>query len=243
MSTSPRIVPAARHLGPHLGALAIVVAVLSIAGAGFVLSSSTGFPPVPPPWSPPDAVGAYVSEHAHAALMCAWLQFGAAIPLGLFTATAVSRLRFLGIRVAGAHIALFGGLMAAFNLASAGLVLWVLAQPGTAQDTALMLALYRLVFAFGGVGLSVPLGLLIAGLSIPSGFMKLLPPWLVALGLLIAVCGELSWFCFIFRPAILLIPVTRLAGTLWLIAAGFLLPVTTTKEMEAAVLERERRSA
>src|SRR5262245_8240394 len=114
MSTSPRIVEASRHLGPHLGVLAIVVAVLSIAGAAFVVASWTGFPPVPPPWSPPEAIGAYVGEHAHAALLCAWFQFGAAIPLGLFTATAVSRLRFLGIRVAGVHIALFGGLMAAF---------------------------------------------------------------------------------------------------------------------------------
>jgi hypothetical protein len=41
--------------------------------------------------------------------MCAFLEFGAAIPLGIFTATMVSRLQFLGVRAAGAQIGFFGG--------------------------------------------------------------------------------------------------------------------------------------
>ena len=45
-----------------------------------------------------------------------------------------SRLRFLGIRAAGAEIALFGGLMAAFDSAASGFVLWTLSQPGIAQN-------------------------------------------------------------------------------------------------------------
>jgi hypothetical protein len=49
-------------------------------------------------------------------------------PLGLFTATMASR-QFLGVRAAGAHIALFGGWMAAFNIATSTLVLWVMAYP------------------------------------------------------------------------------------------------------------------
>jgi hypothetical protein len=51
----------------------------------------------------------YFVIHADAVRVVAFLQFGAAIPLGLFTATLVSRLRFLGIDAAGATIALFGG--------------------------------------------------------------------------------------------------------------------------------------
>jgi hypothetical protein len=59
----------------------------------------------------------------------------------------VSRLPFLGVRAAGAHIALFGGLMTAFNMASSGFVLWVMGHPGIAQDGRLLNALYNLGFA------------------------------------------------------------------------------------------------
>jgi len=43
-----------------------------------------------------------------------------------FTAAMVSRLQFLGVRVAGVSIALFGGLMTAFNMAACALILWVM---------------------------------------------------------------------------------------------------------------------
>jgi hypothetical protein len=46
----------------------------------------------------------------------------------------------------------------------------------------LTLALYFLIFSTGRPGYSVPLGLLVAGLSIPAGFMRLLPRWLVVAG-------------------------------------------------------------
>src|SRR6202163_3732831 len=125
-------------------------------------------------------------------LICAFLQFGAAIPLGIFTATMVSRLQFFGVRAAGAYIALFGGLMTAFNMAASALILWVMAYPGIAQDSGVLRALYYLVFSIGGVGFSVPMGLLLAGICIPAAFMKLLPKWLVIFGLALGVIGELS---------------------------------------------------
>jgi hypothetical protein len=37
------------------------------------------------------------------------LQFGSAIPRGLYTASVANRLRLLGVRAAGVNIALFGG--------------------------------------------------------------------------------------------------------------------------------------
>jgi len=65
------------------------------------------------------------------------------------------------------------------------LVLWVMAYPGIAQDVSIVRSLYNVTFAVGGLRYSVPLGLVIAGISVPSGFMKLLPKWLVAFGLLL----------------------------------------------------------
>jgi hypothetical protein len=155
--------------------------------------------------------------------MCAFLQFGAAIPLGIFTATMVSRLQFFGVRAAGATIALFGGLMTAFNMAFSALILWVMAYPGIAQEPGVLRALYYVVFSVGGVGFSVPMGILILGISIPAAIMKLLPKWLALFGFALGGIGELSALSLVIPNALFLIPLTRFPGFLWLIAAGFLL--------------------
>jgi len=214
-----------KHAGPNPGIVAIVYTLLFNAGLYFVISF-TGGPHFPGPWESSETITAYFQGHSRAVLACAFLQFGAAIPLGIFTATMVSRLQFLGVRVAGAHIALFGGLMTAFNMAASALVLWVMAYPGIAQDSAVLRALYYLTFALGGVGFSVPMGLLIAGLSIPAAFFKLLPKWLVVFGLVLAVIGELSALSLVIPNALFLIPLTRFPGFIWLIGAGFALPKT-----------------
>ena len=223
-----------KHQGPDPGVLAIVYTVLFNAGLYFVISfrapehlavsASAVRPYFPGPWESAQTIVAYFQSHPTAVLWCAFLQFGAAIPLGLFTATMVSRLQFLGVRAAGAHIALFGGLMAAFDIAISALVLWVMAYPGIAQEMGVLRALYYVVFSIGGVGFSVPMGLLIAGLSVPSMMMKLMPKWLVVPGLALALIGELSALSLIIPPLLFLIPLTRFPSFLWLIAAGFHLP-------------------
>ena len=223
------------HRAPPPGIVAIVYAVLFIVGLCFVVSfrapehlapSNTAVRPYfPGPWESAETIAIYFQTHPHAVLWCAFLQFGAAVPLGIFTATMVSRLQFLGVRAAGAHIALFGGLMAAFDIAISALVLWVMAYPGIAEGPALRV-LYYMVFAIGGVGLSVPMGLLIAGLSIPAAMMKLLPKWLIIFGVGIALIGELSTLSLVIPSALFLIPLTRFPSFIWLILAGFWMPKT-----------------
>jgi hypothetical protein len=90
-----------------------------------------------------------------------------------------------------------------------------------AADGALVQALYFWIFATGGPGYSVPLGLLFAGISVPALFGRLLPRWVVVLGLVLAVVGELSALSLIVPQALFLIPLTRFPGFVWLIAAGF----------------------
>jgi len=213
------------HAGPNPGIVAIIHALLFNAGLYFVISF-TGRPHFPGPWESRETIAAYFQGHSGAVLACAFLQFGAAIPLGIFTATMVSRLQFLGVRVAGVSIALFGGLMTAFNMAASALILWVMAYPGIAQDAAVLRALYYLTFAFGGVGFSVPFGLLMAGICIPAAFFKLLPKWLVVFGIALAIIGEFSALSLIISKALFLIPLTRFLGFIWLIGAGFSLPKT-----------------
>ena len=226
-----------RHAGPHLGALAIVYTILFIAGLCAVSGFGTPFGVKPPwwpgPWEPPSVMVSYFSTHQAAVLFCVFLQIGALIPLGIFTATAVSRLRFLGVKAAGAYIALFGGFMTVFDGTAAGFTCWAMIHPGVPQDLTITPALYYLSFAFGGPGFSIPMGLLIAGICTPAFFMKLLPKWLVVFGLILAAAGELSWLNLVLPQVVFLIPLVRFPGFIWLIATGFKLPKTVARTSAA----------
>jgi hypothetical protein len=188
-----------------------------------------GTPRFPGPDEPIGVIAAFFTR-ASSVLLCAALQFGAVVPLGIFTATIVSRLRFLGVRAAGTDIALFGGFLTAFNMMASASVLWAMTYPEVAQNGPVLQLAYRVSFALGGPGFSVPFGLLIAGIAVTAGFARLLSKWLVISGLVIAAIGELSWLDILAPKALPLIPLTRFPGFLWLIAAGFLLPGTAERE-------------
>jgi hypothetical protein len=211
-----------RHAGPNPGAVAAVFTVLFLAGLAPV-TLSAGDARFPSPLQSPEEIMAYFRAHADSVAICAFFQFGAAIPLGIYTATMTSRLRFHGVSAAGVDIALFGGFAAAFMTLVSALVQWVLARPGIATDGTLAQGLYYLIFATGGPGYSVPLGLLIAGISVPALFLRLLPRWVSVTGLVLAVIGELSALSLIVPSALFLIPLTRFPGFVWLMIAGFTL--------------------
>jgi hypothetical protein len=227
-----------RHASPHLGAVAAVYVVLKIASV--VPVSAFGMPfGVKPPFfpalnAPITQVSNYFAGHAHAVLMCAFLQFGAAIPFGIVTASVVSRFRFFGTKAAGIYIALFGGFLAAQDEVISAAVLWVLSRPVISQAPVFAQALHYLAVALGGPGFTVPQGLLMAGISVVGSFMKVLPKWIVVLGLVLAVTGELSWLSMIFPQAGVLIPLTRWPGFIWLIAMGFALPRSSEQVRGAA---------
>jgi len=218
-----------RHAGPPLGIVAAVFVLVFNAGL-YPVTAFGGSPFFPGPGESIAVIAAFFRARPSAVLLCAALQFGSAIPLGIFTATVVSRLRFLGVRAAGTDIALFGGFATAINIMVSSSILWTMSYPGIAQDSTLLQALYRLSFALGGPGFSVPFGLLIAGVSVTAWFGKLLPKWLVITGLVIAVIGELSWLDILIPKALFLIPLTRFPGFAWMIAAGFALPNTIERE-------------
>jgi hypothetical protein len=216
------------HRGPNSGVVAIVFTILKLASLFpvTIFGITAGFPPpyFPAASAPPEQIVNYFTTHTGPVLMLAFLQFGSAIPLGIFTASIVSRLQFLGIRAAGASIALFGGLAAAFHSAISAFALSVTTQPGIAQEAAVVRALNYLAQAAGGPGYAVAIGLLMAGVSVTAGLTKLLPKWIVALGLLLAVTGELSWLAMLTAKADFLVPLTRFPGFIWMIAAGLKLP-------------------
>src|SRR6266536_5732887 len=104
----------ARHRGPSLVIVATVYAVLVLGGV-IVPTAVAGGQHFPSPFAP--EAPRWFAEYPLAARLSALLFFGSTVPLGIFTATASSRLQFFGMRVAGVQIALFGGFAASVALA------------------------------------------------------------------------------------------------------------------------------
>jgi hypothetical protein len=223
--TTPRT-----QAGPPLGVLAVVFTALFLAGIvlGVVFANGVAFPS---PFGSATDILAYFRDHQLAVRISALLQFAAAIPLAIYAATANARLHQLGVRAPGATIALAGGLLAAAFMACSALVSWVLSRPEVADEPVLVRALQNLAFITGGPGHVVPLGLLIAGISVPGLLARLLPRWLTTAGLVIAALAELTTLTLLVADASYLLPVARFTGLAWLVIAGFLLP-----------LDRERRN-
>lgn len=232
-TANPNVVPA-RHASPHPGALAVAYTILFVAGLCAISGLGAPFGAKPPyfpgPWEPADTIVSYFQTHSAGVRLCASLQVAAMIPLGIFTAAVVSRLRFLGITAAGATIALLGGFMTVFDSTISHMTMWAMTLPVVNHNALYLPPLYFVSYAFGGPGFSIPMGLLIAGISVTCAFARLLPKWIVASGLLLAVIGELSWLHLPFYPKFLFfIPLTRFPGFLWLIAAGFALPASRSR--------------
>jgi hypothetical protein len=212
-----------RFRGPHLGILAVIFTALFIFGLSYVISFIPGAPHYPNPYDPPAAITAYFRDHPHDALMCTFFQFLSAIPLGIFTVTVWTRLRWLGVKAAGPSIALLGGLVVCVNMIVGSMIAWTMVFPGVAADEGVLRALYYIGFGIGGVGYSVPMGLLIAGTAVSAGFMRLLPKWMVVFGVVLGFIGEVSCLALLSPKLTLLIPLTRFPGFIWLMIAGFML--------------------
>jgi hypothetical protein len=217
--------PQARFAGPPLLPLAIVHTLLFVASIVSAVLLRHGAPFITP-FGDAEAARAFFASNPLAVKASAFFFFGSAVPLSIYTATVASRLRYLGVRAAGTDIALFGGFAASGAIAMSGLCTWVLSVPEVAVSLVAVRALYFLSFLFGGAGFAVAFGLLAAGVSVTSHFARLLPRWLVVLGLIVAATGELSSLSLIAYPANLAIPVTRFVGFAWLMLVGGLLPRT-----------------
>ncbi len=225
------------HRGPSLGASGVVFVALFAASLA-VTGVMTGGAHFPTPYEPVTLAQDYFARYADVIRIAAFLQFGAAIPLGIFTATVTSRLKFLRLSVAGVNIALFGGFAASIFLALSALTGWVFSQPGVAGEAGAMRALQLLGFATGGAGHVVTLGLLLAGVSVPSAFAKLIPRWLVWLGLIVAAVCELSALSLVFPGVSILLPLGRFPAFIWLIGAGFTMPKSRGSGESVAGVDR-----
>jgi hypothetical protein len=210
-----------RFRGPSL--ILLAAAHISIFAAGLIAAAVLRHGALfVSPFAPAEQMRLFFSQSPTAVRVSNFFLFGSAVPSGIFAVTAVSRLRFFGVRAAGTNIALFGGVSAAAALFLSGIAGWVLSVPEIYSSAVAAKAIYLLSFLSGGVLYAVGFGLLAAGISVTSFFTRLLPRWLVALGMLIALTGELSSLSLIVFPANFFIPFTRYVGFLWmfLVAVG-----------------------
>ena len=220
------------HAGPSLLWLAVVHTLLFFASVAAIVllrhGAVSGAVLALNPYGPVEAARNFFAGNPQALRGGAFFFFGSAIPLGIYTATIVSRLRFLGVRAAGSYIAFLGGSAASGALVAAALCLWVLSVPEAGASLPVVRVLHFMSFLCGGATFSAGFGLLAAGVSVTSYFARLLPRWLIWFGLLIAAAGELSTLSLIALPMTLAIPITRFGGFIWLIAVGAVMPKRLT---------------
>jgi hypothetical protein len=180
---------------------------------------------MPLPYGPVAAVAQYVRAESVAVRVIAVAVFGSSVPLAVYAAAASARLRQLGVAAPAATIALTGGILAAGALGLTGLVAWTLSRPEIRGDTALVRTLYYLVFLVGGAGHIVALGLLVAGMALPSLGLGLLPRPLAWAGLAIAGMSELTTLVLFWPVLGPTLPVARVSALAWLVVAGARLPL------------------
>jgi|SRR5690242_6796950 len=219
-----------RHPGPSLLFLAIVHILLFVASlVSLRLLEHTASVGALNPYGPPEIARSFFAANPQAMRVDAFFFFGSAIPLAIYAATVLSRLRFLGVRAAGIYIAFAGGLATSFAIAAAGLCSWALSLPEATASIAVTRVLHFMTFLCGGPAFAAGFGLLAAGVSVTSYFSRLLPRWVVWLGMVVAVAGELSTLTLVATPMTFAIPVTRFGGFIWLIAVGATLPNRVTE--------------
>lgn len=181
---------------------------------------------IPSPYGGTEIVAGFFDTHGLAARTAAMLQLGSSVPLGIYAATVYARQQRLGIRVPGPNIGLFGGTAAAILLAVSACITWTQSQPAVSDQAAVVHALSFASFATGGFAHVLGLGLLVAGIAIPSLMLRLTPAWVNVVGIVVAVIAELSFLAMVIEPLQFLIPIGRFGSLVWLVIAGFLLPKT-----------------
>jgi hypothetical protein len=178
---------------------------------------------MPLPYGPSSAVQAYVRAQPGAVQVIAIAVFASSVPLAGYAAAAASRLRRLGVNGPAATLALVGGTLAAGSLGLTGLLSWTLSHPDVSADAALVRAIYLLVFLVGGPGHIVALGLLVAGIAMPSLTPGPLPRPLARIGVAIAALCVAATLVLAWPELGVMLPIARVSALVWLVAAGALL--------------------
>lgn len=217
-----------RYIGPNLLLLTAIYLGLLIAG-GSRLSAAMAIP-----HDSVEKAAAYMTKYGWTIQLGSFFELLSAIPLGIFIAATIGRLRFLGIRTAGEPIAFLGGVGATTMLVLSALTNWSLTRPGIAETGGAAAALRAISFAAAGPGFAVLLGFFVAGVSIAAGLHKSLPRWLMWFGIVIGIACELAAFTVLNFKAGYFIPAGRFLSIAWMIGVSLTLPRSITDSTGAS---------
>ncbi len=206
--------------------LALIYAALVVAGA---VSMHAAFA-MPQQYAIPDI--AHFARYRTSLQWGAFLELASAMPLGIFVATVVSRLRFLKVRAAGELIALCGGIVAMGLLIVSALAVWGLSSPSVTADAGAASVFQLMSFGAGGPGFVATLGLFVAGVSVTAALHRLIPRWLMWLGLFVAVTSEFSTLMLLVWNAAYFIPVGRFISIVWMIGIAATLPSSIVRDQD-----------
>lgn len=221
-SKTKREILGERHSGPNLLALTVIYLALLIAG-GSRLSAALAIP-----HDSAEKAVAYVTKYGWTIQLGSFFELLSAIPMGIFIATTIGRLRFLGVRNAGESIAFLGGVGATTMLILSALTNWSLTRPGIPEVLGAAAALRAISFAAAGPGFAVLLGFFVAGVSLAANHHKSLPRWLIWIGLAVGLACEFAAFTVLNFKAGYFIPAGRFGSIVWMIGVSITLPMDTT---------------
>lgn len=159
---------------------------------------------------------AFVAQHSWAIRWGSFCEFVSAIPIGIFMALSIGLLRFSSTRSGAEQVAALGGIASPMMLVGSALATWSLTRPGVAAAPGAVQALQSLGFDGGGPGFALFLGLFVAGVLFAAG-NKLLPRWVMWLGIVVAAAGALSSLTLLNFTAGYFIPVARFLSIIWML--------------------------
>ena len=217
-----------RYSGPNLLLLTVIYLALLIAG-GSRLSAALAVP-----HDSVEKAAAYLAKYGWTIQLGSFFELLSAIPLGIFIATTISRLRFLGVRNAGESIAFLGGVGATTLLVLSALTNWSLTRPGISEVLGAAAALRAVSFAAAGPGFAVLLGFFVGGVSLAARHQKTLPRWVIWLGVAVGVACECAAFTVLNFKAGYFIPAGRFVSIVWMIGVSLTLPLSITASTGAS---------
>jgi hypothetical protein len=202
------------------------LAFLALTALGLVAANVFSTAPYPSPFGPPFGFATEVSSYfmANPTQVRAMSLFYAAGALCLlaFVGYAAGRLADVtpAQRSALPWLAVGSGILGTGFWLMTALVLWVLAQPETAGDAALVRALHDFAYLTGGPAHVLTLGVFVGIVSIAAQRLDVLPRWLALGGQLAGLLGIVSLFVLVADFASLVLPIARSLALLWILAVS-----------------------
>ncbi|HEY0806219.1 MAG TPA: DUF4386 domain-containing protein [Pseudonocardiaceae bacterium] len=166
----------------------------------------------------------YLRAHVGLTEFVGFLQIAAAIPLAIWAATIYRRLRQLGVTAPGTAIGFAGGVLAAGAMTLLGVLTWSSAAAATAIDAPVAALVANLQFITGTAAFIPALGLLIAGVAVPSFFMRFGPRPFVIFAWVVAAVSLIAVFAMLTPALDFTLPIGRFGGLIAILVFSVVLP-------------------